>query len=294
MTAASTNDAAHADANLKPHERYVHGHHWRSAADEFEGGKFGMWLFLSTELLLFSGFFCAYFVFRMLYPENWHTASAYYLNWKIGFANTIVLLLSSWTVVMSIRAAQLGRRNEILAWLGITQLCALFFLVVKLGWEYWPKIQKSELPGANFNYAPHALNTTPADPAAADIIASAGSAAITPASHSSITLIDHANIALANHADTAATIIPVAAGGGDHGHFTPGPHDQIFLSVYWVATATHGVHVLVGIIVFALAMWKAYKFHFGPKNYLFLENAGLYWHVVDIIWIFLFPLLYLV
>lgn len=289
MTATETHNA-HADGRpLRPHETYVHGHHWRSAADEFEGGKFGMWLFLATELLLFSGFFCAYFVFRMLYPHNWAEASEYYLNWKIGAANTVVLLLSSWTVVMSIRAAQLARRNEILFWLGVTQCCALFFLVVKLGWEYLPKIRKSELPGANFNYAPgvgHAMHN--AGPAT-DVLASAGSVDAAQ----SLNLADHANLMLANHADTVASIIPVAAAGDGHHAYTPGPHDQIFLSVYWVATATHGVHVLVGMILFAVAMWRASKYHFGPKNYLFLENCGLYWHVVDIIWIFLFPLMYL-
>lgn len=288
MTAIDAHQPPGPERELKPHETYVHGHHWRSAKDEFEGGKFGMWLFLATELLLFSGFFCAYFVFRMLYPDNWHSASAYYLNWKIGAMNTVVLLLSSWTVVMAIRAAQLGRRNEILVWLGITQACALFFLVVKLGWEYWPKIKKSELPGANFNYAPeagkHAMET---GAPAADMLASAGA-------DRALTLTDRANVALANHADTVASIIPVAAKGDGYESFTPGPHDQIFLSVYWVATSTHGLHVLVGMIVFAIAMWRAAKYHFGPKNYLFLENTGLYWHVVDIIWIFLFPLMYLV
>jgi cytochrome c oxidase subunit 3 len=287
MTATDTTTPHGQQRALKPHETYVHGHHWRNAEDEFEGGKFGMWLFLATELLLFSGFFCAYFVFRMLYPGNWVAASEYYLNWKIGAANTVVLLLSSWTVVMSIRAAQLARRAEILFWLGITQCCALFFLVVKLGWEYLPKIKKSELPGGNFNYAPgvghHAMDTAQT---AGDVLATAGT-------HAPLGLADHANVLLASHADTVATILPVAAGGDAHHAYTPGPHDQIFLSVYWVATGTHGFHVLVGMVLFTIAMIRAAKHHFGPKNYLFLENCGLYWHVVDIIWIFLFPLMYL-
>lgn len=217
------------DQHLEPHERYVPQSHWRNAHDEAEGAKLGMWLFLSTEVLLFSGFFCAYSVFRMLYPGNWHEASHHYLNWKIGFANTLVLLLSSFTIVMAIRGAQTNRRGMILLNLTITQLCAIFFLVVKIGWEYMPKIAKGELPGANFQYA--------------------------------------------------------------HGH---GAHDQLFLSVYWIATATHGFHVLVGIVVIAWAMVKTVKGYYGPKHFTSLENIGLYWHLVDIIWIFLFPLLYLV
>lgn len=223
------NPKAAADLELPPHERYVPGSHWRNLQDETEGAKLGMWLFLATEILLFSGFFCAYAVFRMLYPGNWHAASSHYLNWKIGAANTVVLLLSSFTVVLAIRGAQTNRNWMIMVNLLLTNLCAAFFLIVKLGWEYAPKWQKGELPGAAFTYA---------------------------------------------HPE--------------------GAHDNIFLSVYWVATATHGVHVLVGIIVLSMCMIKAARREFGPRHYTFLENTGLYWHIVDVIWIFLFPLLYLV
>ncbi len=213
----------------EPHEVYKHGHHWRNAADEAEGCKLGMWLFLSTEVLLFAGFFCAYAAFKMFYPQNWADASAYYLDWQIGAMNTVVLLLSSYTIVLAIRAAQKAQKMVCFWMLGITWLCALFFLVVKLGWEYYPKWTKGELPGAMFTY------------------------------------------------------------GG-----AVGDHDPIFLGIYWVSTATHGVHVLVGMIVIAWAMFRTLGGHYGPKNYIGLENIGLYWHIVDIIWIFLFPMLYLV
>lgn len=226
MTTLQTNSAGRA---LEPHELYVPGHHWRNARDEAEAAKLGMWLFLGTEILLFAGFFCAYAVFRMWYPENWHDASRHYLSWQIGAANTAVLLLSSFTIVMAIRGAQTNRRGMLLINLFITNLCALFFLVVKLGWEYWPKIQQGKLPGGYFTYPdPH------------------------------------------------------------------GAYDHIFMSIYWISTATHGFHVLVGIFFITWCMWKGMKGHYGPKHYTSLENVGLYWHIVDVIWIFLFPLLYLV
>jgi len=225
----STVPAPILDMDLPPHERHVPQSHWRNAKDEAEAAKLGMWLFLSTEILLFSGFFCAYAVFRMMYPGNWHAASAYYLDWRIGFANTVVLLLSSFTVVLAIRGAQTNRNWMVIVNLFITNLCAIFFLVVKIVFEYMPKIAKGELPGAAFNY----------------------------------------------------------------GH-PQGAHDHIFLSVYWISTATHGFHVLVGIFVITWAMIKAIQKHYGPKHYTSLENVGLYWHIVDVIWIFLFPLLYLV
>ena len=97
---------------LEPHETYVHEHHWRNAQDEAEGCKFGMWLFLSTEVLLFAGFFCAYAAFRMLYYDTWRYASMDYLSWKVGLANTIVLRFSSFTVVMAIRETQLARKGR--------------------------------------------------------------------------------------------------------------------------------------------------------------------------------------
>ena len=239
MTTAPTSPGE-LNNGLKPHETYTHQHHWRSADDEADAAKLGMWLFLSTEILLFAGFFCAYAVFRALYPGTWVAASHHYLDWRIGAVNTIVLLISSFTIVMAIRGAQLNKQGMILINLLITNLCAIFFLVVKLWLEYLPKIKKGELPGANFDYGGHAYATA------------------------------------------------------EHAAYTPTEHDHIFLSIYWIATATHGFHVLVGIIVITYAMIRTIKGHFGPKHYTFLENTGLYWHIVDVIWIFLFPLMYLV
>ena len=162
-------------ANLDPHEKYVQGHHWRNMEDEAQAAKLGMWLFLATEVLMFSGFFCAYAAFRMMYEGNWIEASHHYLDWRIGGFNTLVLLLSSFTVVMAIRCAQLNKQGLLMLNLWITQACAATFLVLKLWLEYYPKIMKGELPGGNFSYA--------------------------------------------------------------HGE---GSHDHIFLSVYWIATGTHG------------------------------------------------------
>jgi cytochrome c oxidase subunit 3 len=152
MSQATTNEAA---GELRPYEAYVPGHHWRNAEDEQEAAKLGMWLFLSTEVLLFGGFFVAYAVFRMMYPGVWHEASRHYLDWQIGAINTAVLLLSSFTIVLAIRGAQLGNRRMIMINLWITQACAAFFLIVKILFEYIPKIQKGKLPGANFRYHHH-------------------------------------------------------------------------------------------------------------------------------------------
>lgn len=217
------------DPSLPPHERPEVAMHFRTIQEQNDAGKLGMWLFLTTEILLFAGFFCAYAVFRMLYPEAFHQASHHYLDWRIGFLNTAVLLVSSFTVACAIRNAQKNQQGLLKLNILITLLCGVFFLVAKIGWEYIPKIKAGELPGIHFNY-PHATFD----------------------------------------------------------------QEPIFLSIYWVATATHGLHVLIGVLLFVWLMVRASKLHFGPKRYLALENVGLYWHLVDLIWIFLFPLLYLI
>jgi cytochrome c oxidase subunit 3 len=252
----TTLTAPNADLNreLEPHERYVPGHHWRNAQDELEAAKLGMWLFLGTEVLLFAGFFCAYAVFRYWYPDNWHSASRHYLNWKIGAANTAVLLLSSFTIVLAIRGAQTNRRGMLLLNLFITELCAAFFLIVKLWKEYTPKWHAGELPGGFFSYG--------------------GTAHHAAAAHAP---------------DFVDRLFHV-----DHGSYVPQAYDHIFLSIYWIATATHGFHVFVGMVVIGWAMWLGARGFYGPRHYTSLENVGLYWHLVDVIWIFLFPLLYLV
>ena len=276
---------------VRPHDTYVHGHHWRSRYEEADGAKLGMWLFLSTELLLFAGFFCAYSAFRLMYPDNWHDAAHYYLNWKIGFANTCVLLLSSWTIVMAIRSLQLDRKIPALIFLGITNLCAVTFLVVKLSLEYWPKYTKGELPGKYFNYP----NFGPAIPK--DVDSQALPEAVGPMVDAGGSIGDAANTALASvmhHAPAASDVVAIAADAGEHAHHhVPGAHDHIFLSVYWIATATHGLHVLIGVVMISYLMLRTMRNEFGPRRYTMVENVGLYWHIVDIIWIFLFPLLYL-
>jgi cytochrome c oxidase subunit III len=70
------------------------------------------------------------------------------------------------------------------------------------------------------------------------------------------------------------------------------PH--IFYSVYFTMTGLHGIHVIAGMIAIGWMMYRTSKSHFSAEYYTPIEMTGLYWHLVDLIWIFLFPLLYLV
>jgi cytochrome c oxidase subunit III len=214
-----------------PHDHPPHlQHHFVSSEQQFDSAKLGMWLFLITEILLFSGMFVAYAVYRAWHPEVFD-AAAELLDWRLGALNTIVLLASSLTVALSIHFAQKDDRKRLVRYLGITLFLAFVFLVVKY-FEYSDKFAYGIFPGAGY------------DPIGA-------------------------------YADYA---IPYAAQ---------------FFSIYFVMTGIHAFHVIIGIGLISWLTIRAYRGHFNSEYYTPVELTGLYWHLVDIIWIFLFPLLYL-
>ena len=229
VTAASPPEA---HAHHPPH---LH-HHFVSSNQQFDAAKMGMWLFLITEVLLFSGMFVAYTVYRVWHPEVFDNASEL-LDWRLGGLNTLVLLASSFTVALSIHFAQKNEKEKVVVLLLLTLLCAVAFMVVKY-FEYTGKFAHGVFPGAS--YAPHGE--------------------------------DHG----VNYADYDF------------------PYAAQFFSIYFVMTGIHGFHVLVGMGLFTWLVTRVIRGHFSAEYYTPIELTGLYWHLVDIIWIFLFPLLYLI
>jgi cytochrome c oxidase subunit 3 len=218
-----------ADSSLPGWKRYVPASHFRNAEDEFDACKLGFWLFLATEVLLFAGLFCAYAMFRTLYPEAFAVGS-HHLDVRWGGLNTVVLLISSFTVAMSIRCAQIDNQKWLKINLIITILCAFAFFFIKLAFEYIPKWSHGIRPGV--------LYTNP---------------------------------------------------------FPGHPQEPTWWSVYYGATGVHALHVLIGASLLGWCLYRSIRHKaYGPTHYTMLENAGLYWHLVDLIWIFLFPLLYLI
>lgn len=219
---AVTASAAHA-AEHPPHLK----HYFVSSEQQFDSAKLGMWLFLITEILLFSGMFVAYTVYRIWYPEVFQVASTELNPW-LGGLNTIVLLASSLTVALAIHSAQTDKRRALVRYLVVTILLAAVFMTVKY-FEYTHKFHLGIFPGGYFSYEEMSQRYVP-----------------------------------------------------------------IFFSIYFVMTGIHGVHVLVGMGLMTWLAVRAQKGHFGSEYYTPVELTGLYWHLVDIIWIFLFPLLYLI
>ena len=218
------------------------------------GSKIGMWLFLFTELLLFGGMFLLYAVYRIKNPADFHYASLN-LDTKVGAINTAILLTSSLTMVLAI--GMLERRNR---------KASLWFLVITIGFGIWFLINKY------FEWS-HKI---------------------------------HHGIYPGSEELTGRT-----AG------------ENLFYSLYFLMTGLHGIHVIAGLVVLGVMAWLVGKNHqralpltaltadartgavavtveysedapLDQQKLIRLENAGLYWHLVDVIWIFLFPLFYLI
>jgi cytochrome c oxidase subunit 3 len=233
-------------------------HHFDTMAQQKEAAVIGMWVFLLTEILFFGGLFVAYMIYRIWYFDAFAEASrSLSLFW--GGLNTAVLIGSSLTMAMAVRCAQTNARKATVNWLILTMILGGVFLGVKVI-EYADKFEHHHVPGPNFVWA--AEHEAPA----------AGGA---------------------EHAPAAGEI-----GAGGHAlALNPGQLQnttQIYFSLYFTMTGLHALHMIIGIGLMLVITWMAWKGRFDAEYYTPVEMAGLYWHFVDIVWIFLFPLLYLV
>ncbi|MEW6337965.1 MAG: cytochrome c oxidase subunit 3 family protein [Acidobacteriota bacterium] len=253
-------------------------HHFDSAEQQFESGKLGMWLFLATEILLFGGLFCAYAVYRANHPEIFVYAHRY-LDKVMGGINTGVLIFSSLTMAWAVRAAQKGQQRALKWLLAVTIACGFVFLGIKFV-EYQHKWKEGLLWGKRF--APHAEGATavasPASPPALAPPAGGGEEG---------TLLPQA-------APGPAGLARADAGPARHESAEAPKNVQIFFGVYFTMTGLHGVHVIAGMVLLGAMLVRAVRGDFGPEYFTPVDLTGLYWHLVDLIWIFLFPLLYLI
>lgn len=279
-------------------------HHFDTYQQQFDAGKLGIWLFLLTEVLFFSGLFCAYTVYRGMHPEVFVYAH-YFLNTTMGAINTCVLLISSLTAAWAVRNAQLAQRKLLVLNIIITIACACTFMVVKF-FEYEHKFHDGLLPGPAFHpteqvwelesfkhkhpeaaeYAEKLFKAAEEKDHAKGAATPAGDASATPA--------------VALQRPTEEQLEPLIKAGV----LGPNAEDQtrpskprnahVFFGIYFFMTGLHGIHVLGGIGVFIWLLLRANKGQFGPKYFGPIDYAALYWHLVDLIWIYLFPLLYLI
>ena len=263
-------------------------HHFDNAKQQFESSKLGMWLFLGTEILLFGGLFVAYSVYRANHPEIFVYAH-HFLDKTLGGINTLVLICSSLTMALAVRAAQLGQRQRTVTLLAVTLLCAFAFLGIKYV-EYKAKWEHGLLWGKHYQPVLHdagaGAHAAPALPPAPIKAAGDGSEA---------SLIARAAPAPSGLAPEAPA--PSDAASGEHlppADLAAPKNVQVFFSIYFAMTGLHGIHVLAGMIAIGWILLRARRGEFGPEYYTPVDLVGLYWHLVDLIWIYLFPLLYLI
>ncbi|MDP3721943.1 MAG: cytochrome c oxidase subunit 3 [Candidatus Omnitrophota bacterium] len=191
----------------------VAGHAHGATSTGIPNGKLGMWVFLASEVMFFTGLIGAYVVLRMGHPQ-W-PGSEGHLSVPMGTLNTLILICSSTTIVLALAASAQHALGAVRRWLLATVVLGSLFLVIK-GFEYAAKFSHHIVPSTN-----------------------------------------------------------------------------VFWSCYFTLTGFHALHVIGGIVFNLWVLgWTAREERWRAQRHR-LEYAGLYWHFVDIVWIFLFPLLYL-
>ena len=188
--------------------------------------KFGMWVFLASEVLLFAALFALYAAYRTMYVDDFRAAIEHN-TLAYGTVNMFVLLVSSFTVALSVWAVRHGRNGTAVALQLATIALGIAFLVIKL-FEYAEHFHERALPGRYSHMA------------------------------------------------------ELPTFGANR-----------FFTMYWVMTGVHALHVTGGVCVVGWLVYRTATRHYTPEHYAGLEMGTMYWHLVDVIWIFLWPLLYL-
>ena len=219
--------AAHLGSGHHPDDPVKLAHHFESLEKQAHANRFGVWVFLGSESLLFAALFAAYSAYRDLNGSAFALASSH-LNIILGTGNTLLLITSSFTVALATHYIKKDNKKAVLGLIAVSMLMGMGFLIIK-GFEWRADFLEGALPGKYF-----------------------------------------------------------------HLEGVPFQGGNLFFTCYFLLTGLHGAHVVIGL---GLLLWAAVRVQRGSaysKYDLPVEIAGLYWHLVDLIWIFLFPLLYLV
>ncbi|MCH9651138.1 MAG: cytochrome c oxidase subunit 3 family protein [Deltaproteobacteria bacterium] len=226
------------------HHSSALAHHFDSFEQQRESASLGMWLFVAQEIMFFGGIFTAYLVYRVKNPEVFALASSE-LDLTLGGINTVVLILSSLTMALAVREAQLGRGKGVVSFLIATLVFGGIFLGIK-SVEYSAKFEHHLVPGEHFHFAPSQEE------------------------------MDHL---------------------WETKGFTPEHIDrraEMFFSIYFAMTGLHAFHMIIGMVILLFFFRPAWRGRYNADYHNPIECFGLYWHFVDIVWIFLFPMLYLI
>jgi len=201
--------------------------HFETAEQQRETAKLGMWTFLLTELLLFSGLFLSALIIRVMHPDS-VTAVTLHLKYWIGATNTAILICSSFTMSVAIELSRMGRQKWMVRFMLITAALGVIFMLLK-GFEYYKDYLEHMMP-----FLPNWRYELVGDPAS-----------------------------------------------------------RLFTDLYFITTGLHALHLTIGICLMLVMSWLASRPSFLERHFNRIEIVGLYWHFIDLIWIVVFPTLYL-
>lgn len=280
-------------------------HQFDDMKQQVDSVTIGMWVFLAQEIMFFGALFTVYLVFRSKYPMAF-AAGSNHLDPFWGGLNTLVLIVSSLTMALAVYSAQKGKRNAQVILILLTMLFGSVFLGVK-AIEYTGKYEHGQIPVNGWNkvvkegeHKEEAVVPLPLETRA--------SAATTEEAHANPRGDFHIDEEVAKPIKEIIEkqySLPedesFLTESENFGYFSGGEFDnvkfsqkvQIFFWIYFVLTGLHAVHMIIGLGIMTWLLYKAWKGSFSADFYSPVEISGLYWHFVDIVWIFLFPLLYL-
>jgi cytochrome c oxidase subunit III len=218
----------------------------------------GMWIFLVTEVMFFGGIMLAYTINRHTYFHAFAMGSKT-LSLKLGATNTIVLLASSFTMAMGVWSAQVGKKKLIPIFLGLTITLGFIFFGIKYV-EYAQKFHHHLVPGRSFDINYCVDNPSRCEDMSAEEIN-----------------VERVELEEAQAADPDLNA-----------------HAQLYYSAYFGMTGLHALHMVIGAGLLFWLLRESLKGRFSPEWNTPVDLVGLYWHFVDIVWIYLFPLLYLI
>jgi cytochrome c oxidase subunit 3 len=243
-------------------------HHFDDHTQQHESAMLGMWAFLATEVMFFGGLITAYVIYR---HGNFHAfaLASRHLNVPLGFVNTIVLLTSSLTMAMAVRESQLGRIRGIVIYLVATALLGTAFLGIKAV-EWTADYHEHLIPGINFDWSLAQSGRHSPGGGEPSTIHTAPEEAETAPNYPS------------DMPEVSPTSVPEAR------------RAEMFFVLYFFMTGLHAIHLIIGVVLVGLMAYLAQRRWLSGAGQTQIEVTGLYWHFIDIVWIFLYPLLYLI
>lgn len=201
--------------------------HFGSRENQSHAAQLGMWIFLGSEVLLFTNLFVGYAVYRYYYPDVFAEASRH-LKADWAMVQTLLLVTSSLFVALAVHFIRKGKQFLTAGVLGVAILMGVGFLAIKF-WEYYEHYKEGALPGEYYHFAE----------------------------------------------------LPQQGGA-------------LFYTLYFLLTGLHAIHMLVALGILAWLVFGLMIGKYTAEYHIPVEVGGLYWHLVDVFWLFIFPLLYLV